>query len=106
MKIMSEKTGKYYDSVEECLEAEKEFEKEQRAKVERENQMKAERNARAAEVRAAYDECMECYKRYVSLLSEYAKDYNSYNINYPNKKSYTSFSNLKINPLEILFDLL
>lgn len=106
MKIMSEKTGKYYNSVEECLEAEKEFEKEQRAKVERENQMKAERNARANQVRIAYDKYMECYKRYVKLLAEYAEDYHSYNIDYPNKKSYKSFNNLKINPIEILFDLL
>lgn len=105
MKIMSEKTGEYYDSVEECLEAEKEFEKEQRAKEERENRMKVERGNRAAELRDAYADYMECYERYVNLLSEYAKDYHSYNIDYPNK-SYTSFDNLKINPLEILFDLL
>ena len=105
MKIMSEKTGKYYDSVEECLEAEKEFEKEQRAKEERENRMKAERSTRAAEVRAAYNDYMECYERYVSLLSKYAKDYHSYNIDYPNK-NYTSFDNLKINPIDILFDIL
>ncbi len=105
MKIMSEKTGEFYDSVEECLEAEKEFEEEQRAKEERENRMKVERGTRAAEVRDAYDDYMECRDRYVSLLSDYAKDYHSYNIDYPNK-SYTSFDNLKINPLEILFDLL
>lgn len=98
MKIMSEKTGKEYASVEECLAAEKAYDEaalkkkedeertkieqlkaaaEERAKVEKLN---AERKTRATEVENAYKEVIEADKRYKDLLNAFCKDYGAFHM--------------------------
>ncbi len=91
MKIISEKTGKEYSSVDECLAAEKEFEdaiaakkaaeekriEDEKARVAKLNE---ERKARAAEVEEAYKAVLEANKAYRELLDKFVKDYGSFHM--------------------------
>ena len=80
MKIISEKTGKEYMTVSECMEAEKAYD-EAVALQEQEKARKAEeRSARAKEVEAAYQKVIEAQKDYRELLNLFCKDYGSFHM--------------------------
>ncbi len=91
MKIMSEKTGKEYASVEDCLAAEKAYDEalkkkeaeQERTKIEQLKaaaEKNAERKSRAAEVENAYKEVLEAEKRYKDLLNAFCKDYGAFHM--------------------------
>lgn len=89
MKIISEKTGKEYGSVEECIKAEKAYDEkiaaekaakekalvEQKAKKEA---LASERKARAKEIEDAMKAVKEAEDKYRELLNAFIKDYKSY----------------------------
>lgn len=75
MIISSEKTGKTYNTVEECLEAEKLFDAEQLKKKEEEERKAAEKTARMDEIHAAKEAIRVAEKRYVELVKAYNRDY-------------------------------
>ena len=80
MKIYSEKTNQEYQSVEECLNAEAEYDKalaEQKAK---EEQLTATRKARATEVEKAYKAILDAQKNYNEKLNAFIKDYGSFHM--------------------------
>lgn len=75
MIISSEKTGKTYNTVEECLEAEKLFDAEQLKKKEEEERKAAEKTARMDEIHAAKEAIRAAEKRYIELVNAYNRDY-------------------------------
>ena len=82
MIISSEKTGKTYNTVEECLEAEKLFDAEQLKKKEEEERKAAEKTARMDEIhaakeaiRTAKEALRAAEKRYIELVNAYNRDY-------------------------------
>lgn len=91
MKIMSEKTGKEYATVEECVAAEKAFDEaiaEKKAKEEKalaevkakKEKLTAERKERAVEVENAYKAILEAQKVYREKLNAFVKDYGSFHM--------------------------
>lgn len=80
MKIMSEKTGKEYATVEECLAAEKEFDDTIAKEQEEKEKLAAIRKERAAEVEEAYKKILEANKNYNELLNAFIKDYGSFHM--------------------------
>lgn len=78
MRYYSEKTNRFYDSVSECVDAEKAFDKAAREAEEKKNKLKAERCARAKAVEEARIAAQEAKKHYRQLMEEFARDYGSY----------------------------
>lgn len=68
MRIISDITGKEYKTVDECLAAEKEFLRAAEAEKLKKEQLKAEKEARKAEIQKAYE-------AYVVLRNAYINDY-------------------------------
>ena len=91
MRIFSEKTGKEYKTVPECLAAEKEFDEAvAKEKAEREaaaakekarrDKLAAERKERAKEVEEAYKAIAEAQKVYREKLNAFTRDYGSFHM--------------------------
>ena len=107
MKILSEKTGKYYQTVEECLKAEKEFdekvaaEKAAREKALAEVKAKkeaeiAERKADAEKVEQARQNLIKAKKEYLNVLGDFNEKHGAYHfsIKMDNKDIDDIFSNI------------
>lgn len=77
MYIYSEKTKKRYDTVDECLAAEREFDEAEIKKQEEAEAKERQREARGREVKEAYDLMVKAENRYYDLVKQYNKDYNS-----------------------------
>jgi hypothetical protein len=80
MKIFSEKTNQEYQSVEECLAAEKEFDEALAAKKAKEEKLAEARKSRAIEVEEAYKAILEAQKNYNEKLNAFIKDYGSFHM--------------------------
>ena len=80
MRILSEKTGKEYDTVPECLAAEKEFDEAQAKEKERKEALVKERKARAKEVEEALKAVCEAQKVYQDKLNAFLKDYKGFHL--------------------------
>jgi hypothetical protein len=78
MKIISELTGQEYKTVQECEEAEAAYIEEIEARKVEEAKLKAERKARATEVREAYEAIKDAEKAYYELRNQFIKDYGYY----------------------------
>jgi len=87
MKIFSEKTKKFYEAVDACVEAEAAYDAEQaQLKAEREERAK-ERKERAKEVEDAYVAAQEAEKHYLALRNKFIEDYGAYHMTVTNRKS-------------------
>lgn len=80
MKILSEKTNKEYASVEECLAAEEEFDKQVALEKAKKEELANTRKERAKEVEDAYKAILEAQKHYRDLLNAFVKDYGSFHM--------------------------
>ncbi len=78
MKIISEKTNQTYNSVEECLMAEKRFDDAQAAKKMEEERKKGERDKRHQEIRHMGETIEKMRAEYVEKVRAYERDYNCY----------------------------
>ena len=78
MKIWSDVLFKFFSTVEECEEAEKKHEEEQKAKEVEKKKKDDERAARAKEVEEAFKMLKDAQKNYDELLSKFLKDYKVY----------------------------
>lgn len=78
MKIISEKTNQTYNSVEECLMAEKRFDDAQAAKKAEEDRKKGERDKRRQEIKAMGRAIEKMRNEYIEKVHNYEKDYNCY----------------------------
>ena len=96
MKILSEKTNKYYATVDECLAAEKAFDEAAAKKKAEEEKLNATRKERANEVENAYKASIEANKHYRELLDAFIKDYGSFHmtVHTGNLNPFDSFSHL------------
>lgn len=78
MKIISEKTHQTYNSVEECLMAEKRFDEAVAAKKAEEDRKKNERSNRRKEIHEMGEALEKMRADYAKKVSDYEKDYNCY----------------------------
>lgn len=94
MKILSEKTNKYYTTVDECLAAEKAFDEAEAKKKAEAEKLSATRKERANEVENAYKASIEANKHYRELLDAFIKDYGSFHmtVHTGNLNPFDSFS--------------
>lgn len=84
MKFLSEITKKAYDTQEECVAAEKEFQEKVLKKTEEEKLKKEQRAKRAKEVEEAYKAVIEANKVFNEKRNAFIKDYGSYHMTYSN----------------------
>lgn len=82
MKFVSEYTGKSYNTAEECLAADAEYEKIIAEKKAAAKKVAEEKDARFAEVQAAYEEATEACRRFKKLKLACVKDYGKCEIRY------------------------
>lgn len=73
MRIISDITGKSYDTVDECLEAEKKHNEELALRKAKEEELVKNRRAKAKEVQDAYE-------AYHEKLREFCKEYGTYHM--------------------------
>lgn len=92
MKIISEKTGKSYSTVDECLAAEKDYEIELQKKVEAEKAKAETRAARAKEVTDALKTLTDARKAYQEKVAAFCKDFGSFHCTLTSKDIPNTFS--------------
>lgn len=80
MKIISEKTGLEYASVEECVNAEKEYDEKIAAEKAKKEALDNQRKNRAIEVEDAYKAVLAAQKAYKEKLNAFVKDYGSFHM--------------------------
>ena len=80
MTIISEKTGKTYESVEACLEDEKKFDREVEEAENKKKALANTRKERAKEVEDAYNARLEADKLYREKLNKFIDDYGSFHM--------------------------
>ena len=80
MTIISEKTGKTYESVEACLEDEKKFDREVEEAKNKKKALANTRKERAKEVEDAYNARLEADKLYREKLNKFIDDYGSFHM--------------------------
>lgn len=94
MKYYSEKLNALYNSQAELEEAEYAVEKAQKEKEERESKLKAERKARADEIKAALEQVESASKEYYDLVQKFVRDYGSFHLTVDEKSPFTSLFNM------------
>ncbi len=82
MKIFSEKTNKYYTTVDECLEAEKKHDEAIAVKEAKKKELSETRKVRAKEVEDAYKARIEADKVYREKLNKFINDYGSFHMTF------------------------
>ena len=82
MTILSEKTGKTYNTPEECLEDEKKFDDELAAKEAKKKELAEQRKVRAKEVEDAYKARIKADKNYREKLNKFIDDYGSFHMTF------------------------
>jgi hypothetical protein len=82
MKSYSEKTKRLYDTPEECLAAEEEFDKKLALAEAQKKELAETRASRAQEVKDAFQELLEADKKYQELLKKFSKDYGGFHATY------------------------
>lgn len=92
MKIYSEITKKFYDDIEACEKAEKDFKTEEEKRIAKQNQLSEEKKARANEVNEAYKAVREAQKHYDKLKNDFIKDYGYFHMSYYEPNATSPFS--------------
>lgn len=80
MKYYSENTRKFYDSEQECAQAEIEYNKKLAAEKAKKEELSNARKTRANEVEEAYKAILDAKKHYNELLNAFVKDYGSFHM--------------------------
>jgi hypothetical protein len=80
MKYYSENTRKFYDSEQECAQAEIEYSKKLAAEKAKKEELSNTRKERAKEIEDAYKAILEAKQNYSKLLSAFVKDYGSFHM--------------------------
>jgi hypothetical protein len=91
MKILSEKTRKFYDTVEQCQEAEAAWDAEQAAKEAERKALAEVRKERAKEVEDAYIKAREAEKDFIKLRNAFVKDFGSFHMTIREQNAPPSF---------------
>lgn len=98
MKIISEKTGKTYETVDECLTAEAEYDKTVAEEKAKKQALVDARKERATEVENAYKASVEAKNNYYKVLHNFIKDYGSFHMTFKDENPADDFG------LDCLFD--
>ena len=80
MTIISEKTGKTYETVEDCLADEKKFDLAVEEEEDKKKELANTRKERAKEVEDAYNARLEADKLYREKLNKFIDDYGSFHM--------------------------
>ena len=80
MTIISEKTGKTYETVEDCLTDEKKFDLAVEEKENKKKELANARKERAKEVEDAYNARLEADRLYREKLNKFIDDYGSFHM--------------------------
>lgn len=80
MKYYSENTRRFYDSEQECAQAEIEYNKKLAAEKAKKEELSNARKMRANEVEEAYKAVLEAQKVYREKLNAFVKDYGSFHM--------------------------
>lgn len=80
MTIISEKTGKTYETVEDCLADEKKFDLAVEEKENKKKELANARKERAKEVEDAYNTRLEADRLYKEKLNKFIDDYGSFHM--------------------------
>ena len=80
MKIFSEKTNKYYETVDECLDEEKKYDEAIAKEEAKKKELADARKNRAKEVEDAYRARLEADKIYREKLNKFIDDYGSFHM--------------------------
>lgn len=78
MKFYSEETKNFYNSAEECAQAEEEMRAKREQEEQRANELKEQRAERAKEVEKLLKEWKAAEKAYRDALSDFLKDYGTF----------------------------
>lgn len=93
MKFYSDYLKRFYDTEKECLEAEQNFEKEQKIKEEEKKKAAEERKTRAQEIEAARAGYLDARDKYNKLLADFCKDYGYYHCSVKGPEAVNDFIN-------------
>ena len=80
MKFYSEKVNKVFDTQEDCLKAEKDYEDEKAKKELAKKQKDEARAARAKEVEEAFNAMMKAKDHYTEILNAFVHDYGAFHM--------------------------
>lgn len=80
MKYFSEILHKFFETEEECTQAESDYRSKEEAAKQEKEQKAAERKARAKEVEAAYAELQAAQKKFDEVLSAFVADFGSFHM--------------------------
>ena len=81
----SELLNRQFNSEQECLAAEKQYQEQVLAKQEAENKLKEQKATRAKEVESAYKELKDAERRYLDLRNKFVEDYGQFHMTYRDK---------------------
>lgn len=85
MRFYSDLLHKFYDSDEDCIKAEKNFQKEQELKKKSEEEKSKARKAAADKVEEARKAYIDAKKKYYEELSDFCEKYDYYHISFDKK---------------------
>lgn len=91
MKYFSDITKRFYESEEDCLQAEQAVNEELEAKRIAKEKAAAARKARAEEIEQARAEYLAAREKYNSLLSNFCKDFGAYHCSIKPSESFKDF---------------
>ena len=102
MKYYSEYLKKFFDTEDECQDAEDKAFEEEHAAEQQTKKLAEERKARAKEVEDAMNEAIKANKKYYETLRAFCKDYGSFHMTYSTSEDPNSIGKM----LNSIFDLL
>lgn len=85
MKIYSELTNKEYKTVDECLEAEKQFSEEKEKTAREKELLTQQRKEDAKQIEDAYKAIIEANKHYIELRDKFIEKYGSFHMTVRNR---------------------
>ena len=94
MIIYSDKTKKRYDTVEDCLNAEKEFDEALIKKQEEQKALSEAKKTRADAVVEAYKKMKESEKEYIKLKNAFIKDYGYFHMSFKDEDDANIFTDI------------
>ena len=82
MKFYSEELKKFFDTEEDCVDAEERAYIAKQEEEEKKTKLAEERKARADEIKAAYEAVQTATKEYNELVKKFINDFGSYHMTY------------------------
>ncbi len=94
MRIISEKTRKTYETVEECLAAEKLFDEEQAKIKEKQLEIANAKREKAKAVEEAYATAVKAHQDFLKLRNEFIEEFGYFHMTYRDKVDFPNVNNI------------